>query len=204
MKKVITLLLMIFVSFTAISQTKVTTYKCNGRTYSVYAYYSGKDLVTLVEGNYGTSINTSSYLVFKNEKSLDEFLSCLSQIKAKYIEWAQVAKKNKVTDFRKEIPVTYPKLFICGDKWPSERERDYHEVNVKYATGADFRVDRDGDSFIHLFMRSDWNEYGKKHLVTAEWALYIKSNSQFEGLIKALDKRKLKEKATVKTDLLFK
>lgn len=54
-----------------------------------------------------TSNKTSGYFAFKG-KHIDEFISTLAQIRAKYIEWSDVAKKENVTKMIKEFDFELP------------------------------------------------------------------------------------------------
>lgn len=198
MKNLLTIGTILFACIAASAQTKVATFKAYERqTYTVYAYNSNARLITLVEGY--TSFNHSTYLVLQNEQVLDRFVSELISVKNKFSEWSQVAKKNKVSRYYKDIPTNFPTVYVT-DRYTDDSS-NFHEIS--FPVKAEFNVNDEGRPWLLLSCRADWRAYNN-HIYTTEWELEIKSTSQLEGLIDALDKNKIKAKAASKRDDLFK
>lgn len=202
MKRIASLIILILFSAALLmAQSKTSSYKADGRSFDVYAYYSSSDLITLIEGQSSSYSNTYC-LVLKNERVLVQFIAELKKMKMKYNEWSEVARNNKVKRFSKDIPLSFPQLFVA-DRYTSEM-RDYHEVNVKYATRAEFYVDDEGKPLVFVTLRSDWIAF-KDTRYTTEWRQTFTSSYQIDGLIKALELKTIKAKAGVaQRDKLFK
>ena len=188
-----------FASIVVSAQTKVATFKASERqTYTVYAYYSNSSLITLVEGY--TSFNHSTYLVLQNEQVLDRFVSELKNVNNKFSEWSQVAKRHKVSRYTKDIPTNFPTVYVA-DNYTYDSS-NYHEIY--FPAKAEFNVNDEGSPWLLLRCFAEWRAHYNNQKYTTEWYLVIKSTSQLEGLINALDKNRIKAKAASKRDDLFK
>ena len=94
----------------------------------------------------------SVFLVF-DKKGCSEMLLSLEQAKVKLDEWKKIAKKNKVTNFDKDIDIYFPPIDVFWRQTgPAIGEYTYYPFYIKsgkqHRLNPRLHVDRDGDVFI--------------------------------------------------------
>lgn len=84
------------------------------------------------------SENTDSPMLLNadNETKIIAFRNALIELKAKFSEWKSVAKKNRVTDFKKEFDISFPKLTL-GWYYDTKWVFDFNKQIVFYFSVLD-------------------------------------------------------------------
>lgn len=130
------------------------------------------------------------------EANISKFKTQLAYCKKKFIEWEQVAKSNKVSDFKKSMDVTFPNVEIwwVGLEWYSSYEKNF----IKPL----FLVN-DGDaSFGTYGTATHW----KNEFITQAFYVLFETANEIQSLIDALNISKIKSSLNqdIQTDALFK
>ena len=117
------------------------------------------------------------------KKELDAFISSLTQIRDKFVEWEKVAKENKVTDVVREFDIPLPKLDVAwyGAQWLLEW---YQKFIPK------FFVFKDGScAFVFIkTVTASSNQYIDKKVY-----FVLSSKEEFNELLSLLDIQKMKD-----------
>lgn len=108
MKKIILCFLFMLLGVSSYADEVVGTYHndFDGLDYSVSVRENDGEL-QYIYVYMATANKTSGYFAFKG-KHIDEFITALAQIRAKYVEWSKVAKEENVTKIIKEFDFELP------------------------------------------------------------------------------------------------
>ena len=182
MKKILLLALFLFCFFSLNAQKVVGGYTSFNRERSIEAYVNNKGVLVVfiqVDGKYGSD---RVMIKVEGENSIKAMASAWKDVKEKYLEWIEVAKRNNVSDFRKEYPISFPKCEIwwLGTKWRSSFSRDFLKPLFIVTSNSSMSTSCAGEA-------SDWdNEY-----ITQKWYLLFSNPDEIQSLIDALDVDKI-------------
>ena len=199
MKKFVSLLLIVFclLSTNAYAEQKVGTYNVFDKVLDIEAGFDNKGKLNVYVEITGEYEHRDVMLCIRGEEDVKSFISALQQVKNKYTEWKGVANANGVTDYKKAIDVTFPDVEIYwrgSSKWYSTYSRNFIKMIFLVSDNGSASVGCGGEA-------KDWdNEY-----ITEKWYFLFRNADEIDGLIKALDVEKIKNKLSSKqnTDDLF-
>ena len=191
--------ILLFIAFTLLTTSMyaekiVATYTLSGTKRNIEAGIDNNGALNVfiqVVGEY------NEYVLVRvtGEKDINIFRTQLAYCKNKFIEWEQVAKINKVTDFKKEIDARFPdvELWWIGLEWCSSYKQNF----IKPL----FLVN-DGDaSFGAYGAATHWNN----EFITQSFYILFETAYEIQTLINALDITKIKSvlNREAQTDALF-
>lgn len=114
-------------------------------------------------------------------KDLAKFRQALIDARDKYVEWSQVADDNNVKNFRKDIPVKFPKPIYW---WKIAGERFYDDyTGWKMIFSA-------SDNFSFAFMLAE-TKHMKNRYITENYEIVFSCVEDFNSLIDLLDPAKV-------------
>ena len=114
-------------------------------------------------------------------KDLAKFRQALIDARDKYVEWSQVAYANNVKNFRKYIPVKFPKPIYW---WEIAGERFYDDnTGWKMIFSA-------SDNFRFAFMLAE-TKHMKNRYITENYEIVFSCVEDFNSLIDLLDPAKV-------------
>ena len=114
-------------------------------------------------------------------KDLAKFCQALIDARDKYVEWSQVADDNNVKNFRKDIPVKFPKPIYW---WKIAGERFYDDyTGWKMIFSA-------SDNFRYAFMLAE-TKHMKNRYITENYEIVFSCVEDFNSLIDLLDPAKV-------------
>ena len=190
---------LLFIAFTLLTTSMhaekiVATYTLSGTTRNIEAGIDSKGALNVfiqVVGEY------SEYVMIRvtGETDINKFRTQLAYCKNKFIEWEQVAKSNRVSDFKKGIDATFPNVEVwwVGLEWYSSDKKNF----IKPL----FLVN-DGDaSFGAYGAATHWNN----EFITQSFYILFETAYEIQTLIDALDITKIKAvlNREAQTDALF-
>jgi hypothetical protein len=139
----------------------------------------------------------SDYVMIRveGEENIKRFRSQLAYCKEKFIEWEQVAKRNNVSDFKKEIDARFPNVEVwwVGLEWYSTNKKNFIKP-LFLVNDGDASFGATGDAF-------HWaNEF-----IFQEFYILFETANEIQSLIDALNITKIKSvlKRDIETDALF-
>lgn len=191
--------ILLFVAFTLLTTSMyaekiVATYTMSGTKRNVEAGIDDKGALNVfiqVVGEY------SEYVMIRvsGEADIRKFITQLTYCKNKFIEWEQVAKSNKISDFKKEIDATFPyvEVWWVGLEWYSS-----HKMNLIKPL---FLVNN-GDA---SFGTTGAVTHRSNEFITQTFFILFETANEIQSLINALDITKIKNalKQDIETDALF-
>ena len=114
-------------------------------------------------------------------KDIAKFRQALIDARDKYVEWSQVADANNVKNFRKDIPVKFPKPIYW---WKIAGERFYDDyTGWKMIFSA-------SDNFRFAFMLAE-TKHMKNRYITENYEIVFSCVDDFNSLIELLDPAKV-------------
>lgn len=114
-------------------------------------------------------------------KDLAKFRQALIDARDKYVEWSQVADSNNVKNFRKDIPVKFPKPIYW---WEIAGERFYDDyTGWKMIFSA-------SDNFRYAFMLCETKHMNNRY-ITENYEIVFSCVEDFNSLIDLLDPAKV-------------
>ena len=114
-------------------------------------------------------------------KDLSKFRQAIIDARDKYVEWSQVADANNVKNFRKDIPVKFPKPIYW---WEIAGERFYDDyTGWKMIFSA-------SDNFSFAFMLAE-TKHMKNRYITENYEIVFSCVEDFNSLIDLLDPAKV-------------
>ena len=196
MKRVILFIALILCTMSANAEKVVGTYTMAEMPREIEAAFDNKGALNVYVEVLGEYKNDKVMIRISGENDLNQFISKLKSCKAKFIEWKKVAQTNNVTDYSKPFDITFPNVEIYwrGSEWFSTYKRDH--LKPLFLVGSDGKA-----SFGAGGKAKDWdNEY-----IDQQWYLILISESEFDGLIDALNPEKIKSELNknVNADALF-
>ena len=126
MKKILLLIAFALLTTSVYAEKIVATYTMSGTQRNIEAGFDNKGVLNVfiqVVGEY------SEYVMIRieGEEEIQQFITQLTFCKNKFIEWEQVAKRNNVADFKKEIDATFPNVEVwwVGLEWYSSNKGNF-------------------------------------------------------------------------------
>ena len=178
--------ILLFIAFTLLTTSMyaekiVATYTMSGTERNIEAGIDSKGSLNVFIQVVGED---SDYVMIRveGEENIKRFRSQLAYCKEKFIEWEQVAKRNKVYDFKKEIDARFPyvEVWWVGLEWYSSNKKNF----IKPL----FLVN-DGDaSFGTYGAATHWNN----EFIFQEFYILFETANEIQSLIDALDITKIK------------
>ena len=118
MKRILLLIAFTLLTTSMYAEKIVATYTLSGTRRNVEAGIDSKGALNVFIQVVGED---SDYVMIRvaGESDINKFRSQLAFCKNKFIEWEQVAKSNKISDFKKEINATFPNVEVwwVGLEW---------------------------------------------------------------------------------------
>ncbi|WP_288904757.1 hypothetical protein [uncultured Porphyromonas sp.] len=194
MKKII-IIAMLFTNLVAMAQEKIGSYTSSFNPdkteFDVQATQPKKDKFDYYISVLGEKLTDDVNLCLSS-KNAEKFVEAMQICKEKFIEWEKTAKDNNVTDMSKEFPVTLPPIDVAW--YSSEWWFSWNHVFT-----PKFFVFKDGGCAFVLYdkVTASSNKY-----IDKKFYLVLKSQDEFDSLIKNIDKevvtRHFSEKQDVK------
>lgn len=194
MKKILFLIAFTLLTTSMYAEKIVATYTLSGTKRNIEAGIDNKGALNVFIQVVGED---SDYVMIRvaGESDINKFRSQLAFCKNKFIEWEQVAKSNKISDFKKEINATFPNVEVwwVGLEWYSSHKNNY----IKPL----FLVNHGDASFGAYGAVKHWNN----EFITQAFYILFETAHEIQSLIDALDITKIKEvlKRDMETDALF-
>ena len=194
MKKFILLIAFTLLTTSVYAEKIVATYTMSGTKRNIEAGIDNKGALNIfiqVVGEY------SDYVMIRvaGEEDIKRFISQLTYCKDKFIEWEQVAKRNNISDFKKEIDATFPNVEVwwVGLEWYSSYKKNF----IKPL----FLVNGGDSSFGATGAAKHWNN----EFITQSFYILFETAYEAQSLINALDITKIKRilNQETQTDALF-
>lgn len=124
----------------------------------------------------GESLNDKVFISVPSN-DIDVFINTLAVVKEKFEEWKAVSTENGVTDFKKEFPISFPKVTIAwyGSKW-------WFSYNKIFT--PDFLVLKDGRSLVVVRgnVTASTNQY-----ITKQFYIVFQDGAEIDKLIEGLN-----------------
>ena len=194
MKKFLLLIAFSLLTTSVYAEKIVATYTMSGTQRNIEAGIDNKGALNVFIQVVGEQ---SEYVLIRviGEEDIKRFITQLTYCRDKFIEWEQVAKRNNVSDFKKEIDATFPNVEIwwVGLEWYSSYKKNF----IKPL----FLVN-DGDaSFGATGAAMHW----KNEFINQSFYILFETAYEAQSLINALDIAKIKSvlNQEAKTNALF-
>lgn len=178
MKRII-IIAMLFTSLVARAQEKIGSYTSSyfKTEFDVLASQPEKDKFYYYISVFGENKTDAVELCLSSENA-EKFVEAMRICKEKFVEWEKIAKDNNVTGFTKDFPVTLPPMDVCWSS--SEVWISWNQIFTPY-----FRVLKNGEC---AFVLSDKVTASSNKYINKEFYLALKSQDEFDSLIKNIDK----------------
>ena len=194
MKKILLFIVFTLLTTSMYAEKIVATYTLSGTRRNVEAGIDSNGALNVFIQVVGED---SDYVMIRveGEENIKRFRSQLAYCKEKFIEWEQVAKRNKVYDFKKEIDARFPNVEVwwVGLEWYSSNKKNF----IKPL----FLVN-DGDaSFGTYGAATHWNN----EFIFQSFYILFETANEIQSLIDALNISKIKASLNrdMETDALF-
>lgn len=194
MKKILFLIAFTLLTTSMYAEKIVATYTLSGTRRNVEAGIDNKGALNVFIQVVGED---SDYVMIRvaGESDINKFRSQLAFCKNKFIEWEQVAKSNKISDFKKEINATFPNVEVwwVGLEWYSSDKKNF----IKPL----FLVNNGDASFGAYGAVTHWNN----EFITQSFYILFETANEIQSLIDALNISKIKASLNqdMETDALF-
>ena len=178
--------ILLFIAFTLLTtsiyaEKIVATYTMSGTKRNVEAGIDSKGGLNVFIQVVGDDCD---YVLFRvtGERDINNFRTQLAYCKNKFIEWEQVAKRNNVYDFKKEIDATFPnvELWWVGLEWCSSHKKNF----IKPL----FLVNNGDASFGAMGGAKHWNN----EFITQTFYMLFETANEIQSLIDALNIPRIK------------
>lgn len=183
MKRIVLLIALALLTTAAYAEKVVGSYTLCEEQKNLEAYIDDRGVLKVFVEVTGEYTNDKVMIKIDGESDINKFINQLKYCKTKYVEWSDVAKNNNVTDFTKDIDVTFPNVEIWwrGSEWFSSHKRNFIKPR--------FYVDKNGKAAIITGGEAtDWdNEY-----IDQKWYMFLISTEEIDSLINALNPEKIK------------
>ena len=195
MKKILLLIVFSLLTTNIYAEKIVATYTMSGTKRNVEAGIDSKGALNIFIQVVGEH---SDYVMIRvtGEEDIKRFITQLTYCKNKFIEWEQVAKRNNVSDFKKEIDAIFPSVEVwwVGLEWYSSNKKNF----IKPL----FLVNNGDASFGATGAATHWcNSF-----ITQSFYILFETAYEAQTLINALDIAKIKYMLNqdAQTNALFK
>lgn len=179
--------ILLFIAFTLLTSSIyaekiVATYTLFGTKRNVEAGVDEKGALNVFIQVVGES---SDYVMIRvrGEANISKFRSQLSYCKKKFIEWEQVAKRNNISEFKKNMDITFPKVEVwwVGLEWYSSYDKNFIKP---------FFVIKNGDA---AFGANGVATHWANEFIDQEFYMLFETAYEAQTLIDALDIAKIKQ-----------
>ena len=194
MKRILLLIAFTLLATSMYAEKIVATYTMSGTKRNIEAGIDDKGALNVFIQVVGESCE---YVMIRvtGEEDIKRFITQLTYCKNKFLEWEQVAKRNNISNFKKEIDATFPNIEVwwVGLEWCSSYKKNF----IKPV----FLVN-DGDaSFGATGAATHWNN----EFITQTFFILFETDNEIQSLINALDITKIKNALNrdIETDALF-
>jgi hypothetical protein len=194
MKKILFLIAFTLLTTSMYAEKIVATYTMSGTRRNIEAGIDSKGALNVFIQVVGEH---SEYVMIRvtGEEDIKRFRTQLAYCKKKFVEWEQVAKSNKVSDFKKEIDATFPNVEVwwVGLEWYSSHKNNF----IKPL----FLVNSGDAAFGAYGAAKHWNN----EFITQTFYILFETAHEIQSLIDALDITKIKYvlNRDAETDALF-
>ena len=194
MKKILLLIAFTLLTTSMYAEKIVATYTLSGTRRNVEAGIDSNGALNVFIQVVGED---SDYVMIRveGEENIKRFRSQLAYCKEKFIEWEQVAKRNKVYDFKKEIDARFPNVEVwwVGLEWYSSNKQNF----IKPL----FLVN-DGDASFGTYGTA---VHWANDFIFQEFYILFETANEIQSLIDALNISKIKASLNrdMETDALF-
>lgn len=195
MKRLLLLIAFTLLTTSSYAEKIVGTFTMSGTTRNIEAGIGDNGALNVFIQVVGED---SDYVMIRvaGEANISKFKTQLAYCKKKFIEWEQVAKSNKVSDFKKSMDVTFPNVEIwwVGLEWYSSYEKNF----IKPL----FLVNN-GDASFGTYGTAT---HRKNEFITKAFYVLFETANEIQSLIDALNISKIKSSLNqdIQTDALFK
>ena len=181
MKKILLLIAFTLLTTSMYAEKIVATFTMSGTKRNIEAGIDEKGALNVFIQVVGED---SDYVMIRvaGEEDIKKFRSQLAYCKNKFIEWEQVAKSNKVSNFKKEMDATFPSVEVwwVGLEWYSSYKKNFIKPLF---------VVNDGDAAFGTYgAATHW----KNDFITQQFYILFETDSEIQSLIDALDITKIK------------
>ena len=191
--------ILLFIAFTLLTTSMyaekiVATYTLSGTRRNVEAGIDSKGALNVFIQVVGED---SDYVMIRvaGESDINKFRSQLAFCKNKFIEWEQVAKSNKISDFKKEINATFPNVEVwwVGLEWYSSNKGNLIKPLF---------VVNNGDA---AFGATGGVTHWSNEFIGQVFYMLFETANEIQSLIDALDIKQIKNnlKQEAETNALF-
>ena len=194
MKKILLLIAFTLLTTSMYAEKIVATYTLSGTRRNVEAGIGSNGALNVFIQVVGED---SDYVMIRveGEENIKRFRSQLAYCKEKFIEWEQVAKSNRVSDFKKGIDAIFPDVEVwwVGLEWYSSDKKNF----IKPL----FLVNNGDASFGAYGAVKHWNN----EFIFQSFYILFETASEIQSLIDALNISKIKASLNrdMETDALF-
>lgn len=181
MKKILLFIAFVLLTTSLHAEKIVATYTLFGTKRNIEAGIDEKGALNVFIQVVG---DDSDYVMLriKGESDIRRFRTQLVNCKNKFIEWEQVAKRNNISEFKKSMDITFPKVEVwwVGLEWYSSYDKNFIKP---------FFVIKGGDAaFGSTGVATHWaNEF-----IDQEFYMLFETAYEAQTLIDALDITKIK------------
>ena len=194
MKKILLLIAFTLLTTSMYAEKIVATYTMSNTKRNVEAGIDDNGALNVFIQVVGEN---SDYVMIRltGESDIRQFISKLTYCKNKFVEWEQVAKQNKVFEYKKYMDVTFPDVEVwwVGLEWYSSYKKNF----IKPI----FLVNSGQAGFGTNGRATHWaNEF-----IDQGFYILFESASEIQSLINALNIPKIKNELNkdIQTDALF-
>ena len=181
MKKILLLISFALLTTSVYAEKIVATYTMSGTQRNIEAGIDNKGALNVFIQVVGEQ---SEYVLIRviGEEDIKRFITQLTYCRDKFIEWEQVAKRNNVSDFKKEIDATFPNVEIwwVGLEWYSS----YKKNLIKPL----FLVNNGDAAFGATGAVTHWNN----EFIDQTFFILFETANEVQSLINALNITKIK------------
>ena len=196
MKKFLFLIAFVLLTTSLRAEKVVATYMMSGMERNIEAGINDRGVLSVYIQVMGEYKSENVFVRVQGDADINKFVAQLTYCRTKFIEWEEVAKKNNITDFKKEFDTTFPyvEIWWSGSKWYSSNKRNFIKPLFLVTDGK--AAFGEGGEATH------WdNQY-----IDQKFYLILNSIEEIDSLINALDVTQINKVLNQDTqaDALFK
>ena len=181
MKKILFLIAFALLTTSVYAEKIVATYTMSGTQRNIEAGIDNKGALNVFIQVVGEQ---SEYVLIRviGEEDIKRFITQLTYCRDKFIEWEQVAKRNNISDFKKEIDATFPSVEVwwVGLEWYSSHKKNF----IKPL----FLVNNGDAAFGATGAATHWNN----EFIDQTFFILFETANEVQSLINALNITKIK------------
>lgn len=194
MEKILLFIAFVLLTMSVSAEKIVATYTMSGTKRNIEAGVDSKGALNVFIQVVGES---SEYVMIQvaGEEDIKKFRTQLAYCKNKFTEWEQVAKSNKISDFRKKIDATFPDVEVwwVGLEWYSSNKGNLIKPLF---------VVNNGDA---AFGATGGVTHWSNEFIGQVFYMLFETANEIQSLIDALDVKQIKNnlKQEAETNALF-